>query len=57
VPPLIAGTLQATYGSWAIGLMMATVAAISLLCTNLLPETKGAALRSIRDADDASVAS
>ena len=26
VPPLIAGTLLATYGSWAIGLMLATLA-------------------------------
>jgi MFS family permease len=56
-PPLIAGTLQATYGSWAIGLMLATVAAVSLGCTYLLPETTGTTLRSTRDADPASVAS
>jgi metabolite-proton symporter len=54
VPPLIAGTLQATYGSWAIGLMLATVALVSLLCTYMLPETKGTALRSIQDCDAAS---
>jgi MFS family permease len=46
LPPLIAGTLQATYGSWAIGLMLATIALISLVCTYLLPETNGTALRS-----------
>jgi metabolite-proton symporter len=46
VPPLLAGTLQATYGSWAIGLMLATIASVSLVCTYLLPETKGIALRS-----------
>jgi MFS family permease len=57
VPPLIAGTLQATYGSWAIGLMLATIATLSLGCTYLLPETKGIALRSIRGADVASAAS
>jgi MFS family permease len=58
LPPLIAGTLQATYGSWAIGLMMATVALVSLVCACLLPETNGTALRSIRVADSvASVAS
>jgi metabolite-proton symporter len=57
VPPLIADTLQATYGSSAIGLMLAIVVAISLVCTYVLPETNGAALQSIRDADDASVAS
>jgi metabolite-proton symporter len=57
LPPLIAGTLQATYGGWAIGLMLATIAALSLVCTYLLPETNGKTLRSIRDADDVSVAS
>jgi hypothetical protein len=56
VPPLIAGTLQATYGGWAIGLMLAIVALVSLVCTYLLPETNGAAFRSIRGADNASVA-
>jgi MFS family permease len=55
--PLIAGTLQTTYGSWAIGLMLAAFSAVSLVCTYLLPETNGTTLRSIRDADDASVAS
>jgi MFS family permease len=53
--PLIAGTLQATYGSWAITLMLATVFAVSAVCTYLLPETKGTALRSIRAADDTSM--
>jgi MFS family permease len=58
LPPLIAGTLQATYGSWAIGLMLAIVAAVSLVCTYLLPETKGTVLRSThRGADQASIVS
>jgi hypothetical protein len=41
VPPLIAGTLQTTYGSWTIGLMLASIAAASLVCIYLLPETIG----------------
>jgi predicted MFS family arabinose efflux permease len=45
LPPLIAGTLLATYGSWAIGLMLATLGLTSLVCTRLLPETNGTALR------------
>jgi MFS family permease len=58
VPPLIAGTLQATYGSTALGVMLATVALTSLVCTCLLPETNGTTLRSTRrGADDASGAS
>jgi fucose permease len=57
VPPLLAGALQATYGSWAIGLMLTTVAAVSLVCTYLLPETSGIALRSIRSTDAAPLAS
>jgi nitrate/nitrite transporter NarK len=44
VPPLIAGTLLATYGSPAIGLMMAVLVLASLACTYLLPETAGTAL-------------
>jgi nitrate/nitrite transporter NarK len=43
-PPLIAGTLLATYGSWAIGLMLAALTSVSLVCTYLLPETNGTAL-------------
>jgi metabolite-proton symporter len=57
VPPLIAEGLGVTYGSWAIGLMLATIAAVSLVCTYLLPETNGTALRSVRGADLAPVAS
>jgi MFS family permease len=45
LPPLIAGTLAGTYGSWAIGLMLATLALASLVCTYLLPETNGTPLR------------
>jgi MFS family permease len=45
LPPLIAGTLLATYGSWAIGLMLAALALTSVVCTYLLPETNGTALR------------
>jgi MFS family permease len=44
LPPLLAGTLMATYGSWAIGLMLATLALTSLVCTYLLPETSGTEL-------------
>jgi MFS family permease len=57
LPPLIAGPLQATYSSWAIGLMLAIVALVSLACTYLLPETNGTVLRSTRGVDVASVAS
>lgn len=48
LPPLIAGTLQATYGSWAVGPMLAILALASFVCTYLLPETKGTALQSTR---------
>ncbi|CQD13294.1 major facilitator family protein transporter [Mycobacterium europaeum] len=43
LPPLLAGTLLATYGSWAIGLMLGLLALTSLVCTYLLPETNGTA--------------
>lgn len=45
MPPLLAGTLLATYGSWAIGLMMATLVVASVVSVYLLPETKGTALQ------------
>jgi MFS family permease len=48
LPPLIAGTLQATYGGWAIGPLLAILALAGLVCTYLLPETKGTALHSAR---------
>jgi metabolite-proton symporter len=44
VPPLIAGALLASFGSWAISLMMAIFVLISLVCTYLLPETVGVTL-------------
>jgi MFS family permease len=40
LPPLIAGTLQAAYGSWALGPMLAVLASTGFVCTYLLPETK-----------------
>jgi metabolite-proton symporter len=55
LPPLIAGTLQATYGGSAIGPMLAVLAVASLVCTYLLPETKGTALESPRGAGVAGV--
>jgi metabolite-proton symporter len=56
VPPLIAEALRATYGGWAIGIMLATLALASMMCTYLLPETNETALRTTRGAADASVA-
>lgn len=44
LPPLVAGTLLATYGSWAIGAMLAALTSVSLVCTYLLPETNGTPL-------------
>ena len=46
VPTIIAAPLLAAWGVPAIGLMMAAVALVSLVCTGLLPETKGVALQS-----------
>jgi MFS family permease len=44
VPTIIAAPLLATWGVPAIGLMMAAVVLVSLVCTLLLPETKGTAM-------------
>jgi MFS family permease len=45
VPTIIAAPLVATCGVPAIGAMMAAVVVVSLICTALLPETKGVALQ------------
>jgi hypothetical protein len=44
VPTIAAAPLQASWGVGSIGLMMAAVVLVSLVCTAQLPETKGAAL-------------
>jgi MFS family permease len=44
VPPPIAAALLASFGSWAIGAMMAMCGLISFVCTFLLPETMGKTL-------------
>ena len=41
IPPVIAGSLLAVYGQWAIGAMLALFALVSLLCTTGLTETRG----------------
>jgi metabolite-proton symporter len=46
LPPLIAGPLIAMYGSWAVGPMLAILLVAGLVCTYLLPETKGTVLAS-----------
>lgn len=43
LPPLLAGSLVASYGSWAIGVMLSILAVTSLVCTYLLPETNATA--------------
>jgi metabolite-proton symporter len=44
VPPMLAEALEASVGSWAVGLMMAILLLVSLGCTVLLPETMGSTL-------------
>jgi hypothetical protein len=44
VPTIVAAPLQAAWGVPAVGAMMAAVVLVSLVCTVLLPETKGAAM-------------
>jgi metabolite-proton symporter len=55
MPPVLAGALHATFGGTAIGLMLAVLTTVSLVCTYLLPETSGTALTSVRGVDEAPV--
>jgi hypothetical protein len=45
VPTIIAAPLLAAWDVPAVGLMIVAVALISLVCTVVLPETKGVALQ------------
>ncbi|MEV0945260.1 MFS transporter [Rhodococcus sp. NPDC049939] len=44
IPPVIAGALLATYGSWAVGLMMSLLLLVSFVSAYALPETKDVVL-------------
>ncbi len=45
IPPLVSAPLAATFGSFAIGLLLCGLALLSLLCTAALAETKDRDLR------------
>jgi MFS family permease len=45
VPPLVAAPLMATWGAPAVGAMMGIMVLVSFVSTLLLPETKGAPMR------------
>jgi MFS family permease len=45
VPTIVAAPLLATWGTPAVGAMMAVVVLVSLVCTAALPETKGTVLQ------------
>lgn len=47
VPPLLAGPLVASYGSWVLGLMLAVLVLVSLACVYLLPETSRTQLAAV----------
>ncbi|MEU5842604.1 MFS transporter [Rhodococcus sp. NPDC047139] len=44
IPPMIAAPLAASYGGFAIGIMLAGIGLVSLICTAALVETRGRAL-------------
>ncbi|GAA5163861.1 MHS family MFS transporter [Pseudonocardia eucalypti] len=59
VPPVLAGALLASYGSWAIGVMMAALGVLGLACAYVLPDTRDRSLlgplesgRPVASADD-----
>ncbi|MBN9099390.1 MAG: MFS transporter [Pseudonocardia sp.] len=49
IPPLLAASLLATYGSYAIGIMLAAYALLATGAVLLLRETRGTTLRSERE--------
>lgn len=51
IPPLLAAGLAASFGSFAIGVMLSLIGVLSLVCVSLLPETRNRALEHERAAD------
>jgi MFS family permease len=47
IPPLVIGALLVSYGSWAVGAMMAVLVLLSLLSTLALKETRDEALDAV----------
>jgi len=45
VPTIVAAPLSQSYGVVSVGVMLAAAVTVSLVCTVLLPETKGVALQ------------
>ena len=39
LPPVLSPTLLATFGGWAVAVMMGGLAIVSLVCVAALPET------------------
>jgi hypothetical protein len=50
VPPLLATQLAASFGSYAIGVYLAAMALLSLLCVLALKETKDVAMDEVAPA-------
>jgi metabolite-proton symporter len=49
IPPLLAASLLAAYGSYAIGVMLAVYAVVATVAVLLLSETRGTSLRSVAE--------
>jgi MFS family permease len=48
MPPLVAAPLAATFGNFAIGVLLCMISLLSLFCTKVLVETKDRDLRELR---------
>jgi MFS family permease len=55
IPLLVAAPLAAAFGSGVLGVLLCTLALLSLFCTKALAETKNNDLHATRSADEASV--
>jgi metabolite-proton symporter len=51
LPPLVAAPLAATFGSWAIGVLLCALSLLSLFCTKALAETKDRDLHELQPSE------
>lgn len=52
IPPLVAAGLVAAYGGYSVGILLAGIAVLSIVCTLVLRETRGSSLHDGRAPDE-----
>jgi MFS family permease len=55
VPPIVATGLQASFGSWSVGVLLSGYGLLGVICARVLPETRGRSLAPVSGPSDTAV--